>query len=353
MAVFMAVEGGTSLVLFARDVATAFRATPAENINTEYEPELGWTAKRSFTSPNMYGPGIGLTTNQRGFRGKAEVADSVPAGKVRILCSGDSFTLGYGVADDETWCALLARPDVETVNLGQVGYGIDQAYLAYLREARRLEHHVHVFAFVTDDFRRMALDRFLGYAKPYLILNGDSLTVAGVPTARRDNALRAARLRRAVQSLRTAELVARVKDAEASLTGDRIERLSAAEVRAVTALLVNDLARKTAAAQRRLLLVHLPIERDHVNDASRDWREYMRTICDSAGVPFIDLTPALRRLSYPEAQSLYLQSSAAEGMGHFTAKGNQWAAAAVARALDSLAMLPPRAMPTHNGSVSR
>ena len=324
------------MLLFARDLVGAVRGVSTENTNTEYEPQLGWSAKKSFAAPDMYGPGVGLHTNARGFRGQAQVSDSAMAGKRRLVCSGDSFTLGYGVADDETWCAQLARPDLETVNLGQVGYGLDQAYLNYLREAPRLEHQIHVFAYVTDDFRRMALDRFLGYAKPYLVVQGDSLTVAGVPTARHGNAVRTARLRRAVQSLRTSELVRRLTDSPTGGSAARSERLTAAQVGAVTAHLVSHMARLSAAKQQRLLLVHLPIERDHVNETSRAWRDAMRVIADSLNVPLLDLVPALRKLSYPEAQTLYQQSTAAEGMGHFTAAGNRWAAQAIAQVLDSL-----------------
>lgn len=149
----------------------------AERLNTEYDPDLGWISKKSFAAQDMYGPGVALHTNARGFRGQDAVADSVATGKRRVVCSGDSFTLGHGVADEETWCSVLGSDALETVNMGQLGYGIDQAYLWYMRDARTLDHHVHLLAFVTDDFRRMALDRFLGYAKPLLSPQGDSLGV--------------------------------------------------------------------------------------------------------------------------------------------------------------------------------
>lgn len=75
-------------------------------------------AKKSFSSPNFYGPGVGLNTNSRGFRGMMPVSDAVPNGKLRIVCSGDSFTLGWGVGDDEAWCAQLASDETDVVNMG-------------------------------------------------------------------------------------------------------------------------------------------------------------------------------------------------------------------------------------------
>lgn len=104
-----------------------------------------------------------------------------------MICSGDSFTLGYGVRDDETWCHQLMQLDdrLETVNMGQGGYGFDQAYLWFRRDGVRLAHHVQVFAFISDDFRRMERVEFIGYAKPVLRVVGDSLRVDNVPVPRR------------------------------------------------------------------------------------------------------------------------------------------------------------------------
>ena len=42
-----------------------------------------------------------------------------------------------GVGNDDVWCKLLESIDnrIETVNLGQGGYGVDQAYLWYKRNS--------------------------------------------------------------------------------------------------------------------------------------------------------------------------------------------------------------------------
>ena len=51
----------------------------------------------------------------------------MPPGKTRIICSGDSFTLGFGVDNEHTWPQQLAarNANLETVNMGQGGYGAD------------------------------------------------------------------------------------------------------------------------------------------------------------------------------------------------------------------------------------
>jgi lysophospholipase L1-like esterase len=76
---------------------------------------------------------IKATINNLGFRGR-----DFPGGSRKrrtIMTLGDSFTFGWGVADQETWSAVLEERlragglDVEVVNLGQPG-----TYPAYYAE---------------------------------------------------------------------------------------------------------------------------------------------------------------------------------------------------------------------------
>ena len=57
------------------------------------------------------------STNSLGFR-SPELQE--PKSKFRILCIGDSVTFGWGVADDETYPALLQKefPEAEVINVG-------------------------------------------------------------------------------------------------------------------------------------------------------------------------------------------------------------------------------------------
>jgi lysophospholipase L1-like esterase len=340
-AAFAALEGMSSLVLFARAAFVATRPLFPEEVSTEYDSEFGWIAKKSFSSPNLYGPGVGLSTNSRGFRGMAPVSDVVPNGKRRLVCSGDSFTLGWGVADDETWCSQLGDGNLDAVNMGQGGYGIDQAYLWYRRDGRTLEHDVHLFAFVTHDFTRMAMDRFLGYAKPRLVLDADSLRVVGVPVVRRDKARLARRFERAVKTLRTSQLLGGLTRGSAAPRGDPAP--DSAGTRAVFARLVAELDQVNRAKHSRLVLVYLPNIDDFTNDGASAWREQTRRIADSLGVAFVDLIPELRRLSKRESQQLYFserdEMRFIGATGHFNAEGSRWAARAIKARLDSLGVV--------------
>jgi len=346
-AAFVALEGLSSLALFARATFVASQPLFAEEVSTAYDSEFGWVAKKSFSSPDFYGPGVGLHTNSRGFRGLMPTPDGVPNGKLRLVCSGDSFTLGWGVADDETWCAQLASEQMDVVNMGQGGYGIDQAYLWYRRDGLTLDHDIHILAFVTHDFARMAMDRFLGYAKPRLVVDADSLRLVGVPVPRRDRARFTRRFSRAVDGLRTAQLVSgltpRAGNDEA---GD--SRPDASSTSDVFARLVAQLHRINSAKHSRLVLVYLPGVGDFTNDASLLWRNQTRRIADSLGVPLIDLIPELRKLAKRDVQNMYFNARDelrfVGATGHFNAAGNRWAADVIRAHLDSLGAIPGNAM---------
>ena len=120
------VEGVSSLFLLVRDLATGASEPLAEHRHSRYDADLGWVNVPGLKLPDFYGPGRSLSINDQGFRGTRNVAARTPTGTHRVVCSGDSFTLGYGVGDEETWCALLVNDDaeLEAVNMGQGGYGV-------------------------------------------------------------------------------------------------------------------------------------------------------------------------------------------------------------------------------------
>ena len=69
-----------------------------------------------------------MSTNSKGFRGTREYALPKPPGVFRMVVLGDSVVNGYGVEDDETFCAVLERKlsklrQTEVLNLGVPGFG--------------------------------------------------------------------------------------------------------------------------------------------------------------------------------------------------------------------------------------
>ena len=316
-------EGLVSLVLAGRDFS-GWRDRPnAEERHSRYDAELGWVNLPNVAVPNMYGPGVALHTNARGFRGLAETVDTLPAGRHRAICSGDSFTLGYGVSDAETWCALLgtALPDLETVNMGQGGYGIDQAYLWYRRDGLPLRHDFLIFAYITIDLWRMTVPRFTGYGKPVLVLQGDSLVVTNVPAPERGAVWRArARAASAMRGTRLSELTRRLALRSSDRrTADSLARDSAAFD--VAAAVVRRLADWQSERGGTLILVHLPVQQDYGTTTADLLRRRMAALAAAEGIRFVDLVQALRALPAESVPSLFLPRN-----GHFTPAGNRWVA---------------------------
>jgi len=84
-------------------------------------------------------------TNGKGLRdGEHEYART--PGKTRIVALGDSFTFGQGVDYGArfTEVAEAELGDVEIVNMGVPGYGLDEALMAFLVEGRRYQPEVVV-----------------------------------------------------------------------------------------------------------------------------------------------------------------------------------------------------------------
>ena len=102
-------EGLASVAVVANKMRTQRRL--AERLHTEYDTQLGWINKADFHGRDLYGSSLHLHTNAQRFRATEPTAEHVPPGRVRVVCTGDSFTLGYGVADEDTWCAQLEQCD--------------------------------------------------------------------------------------------------------------------------------------------------------------------------------------------------------------------------------------------------
>ncbi len=130
---FLLLEGGASFVIFLRELQTKGGVLRPgeikERSHAVFDAELGWVNKPNVRFDDFYGLGKHLLINSQGFRNEEVFTPDVPLGMQRVICSGDSYTLGFGVANQDTWCAQLEVlfPHLQAVNMGQGGYGVDQA----------------------------------------------------------------------------------------------------------------------------------------------------------------------------------------------------------------------------------
>jgi hypothetical protein len=119
----------------------------------QFDADLGW-----IQMPNHEaffrgrGFNIRVRTNSLGFRDK-EYQFSRQAGIKRVIVLGDSFTWGWGVEQEETFCGVAAREmkNTEFINLGQAGYGTVQEYLLFKKLGIKFSPDFTVLAFFVND----------------------------------------------------------------------------------------------------------------------------------------------------------------------------------------------------------
>jgi hypothetical protein len=124
-----------------------------------------------------------------GLRGPE--VEPLPPGGYRILTLGDSFTVGFEVAYEDTFTSQLgeilnSRFDfpIQSLNAGVRGYGTDQSYLFFRERGHRLSPHLVVFVHSNNDFsNNITLHRpRRPFGKPALALREDgSLELIGSP----------------------------------------------------------------------------------------------------------------------------------------------------------------------------
>lgn len=332
----LALEGMASIYF---TLADAFVTRPfAESLYTAYDRELGWVNLPNIYFPNMYGPGKYLRTNSQRFRNNVDFTPQVPAGKTRIICSGDSFTLGYGVDNDHTWPALLAthHPNIETVDMGQGGYGADQAYLWYKRDGAKLDHDIQILALISADLYRMQNATFIGYGKPVLAVKDGHLVTTNVPVPMSMEfwSPKLVRVENALANLSITRLLRRMLGLDSSAPAKPAQTGRNRETAQVFSYMLDDLYRANLAKNSLLVLVYLPTREDWTTEGS--WREQLADYARERGLLYLDLFEVFHRLPPEELDQLFIAKGAIDfrgATGHYTEAGNGFVADLIYRGL--------------------
>ncbi len=139
-----------------------------------YDPLLGFVQRPRYSSPDQH-------YDDEGFRvmppPPADAGDGPP-----IVATGDSFTQGDEVKDDQSWPAdLQAILKRKTINAGVAAFGFDQTVLRTVQLAERMKPSLMIVGFIGDDLRRAELKRAWGVEKPYFERHGDEVVLRNVP----------------------------------------------------------------------------------------------------------------------------------------------------------------------------
>jgi lysophospholipase L1-like esterase len=323
VALLVVIEGLSSYAFFFRDLVPRLRESDLSH--TEYDAEIGWVGLPNVDIEDMYGPGAHLRTNAQGFRNAQDFAAKRDSDKRRIVCSGDSVTFGEHVGNDQTFCNVLAKldPRLETINMGQVGYGVDQAYLYYRRDAEGLDVDVHLFAFITHDFMRMQYDKFMGVPRPVVVLEGGKPVVTNVPISQSTYAMPTwlAETLNSADGLRTLKLATGIRK-RLNLAPRKVpgawDARGAEEVKAVVAGMFEDLRDYDAARSRTTVLVYFPSveELQQPNAELAYWMSVVESNARRLDIPFVNFVSIFGELPAADVTGLF-----ADGY-HFSEEGN-------------------------------
>lgn len=161
---------------------------------THYDPQLGWAVR-----PNSQSEHGLYFSNSKGVRTSSSRRETLPEaapGMLRIAIFGDSFTHGDDVSYEESWGAILEDIlnqnglEAEVLNLGGLGYAMDQAFLRWRKHGKPLNPDLVLFGFQNSNMKRnMNLIRMLYspdsgiiFTKPRFILKDDALQLINSPT---------------------------------------------------------------------------------------------------------------------------------------------------------------------------
>lgn len=308
-------------------------ANVPEKIWTEYHPQLGWY-HQSNKEVHLKKRGVDATvhTNSVGFRGLREYTLNKPENLRRVMVLGDSFTFGFGVEDDEVFTARLESKfnDLEVLNLGVPGYGLDQMLVAYREIGKRYETDDVVIAIFPDDFWR-ATRAFAdsGHAKPYFTIQPDGkLLLNNVPVPQQyelkvnqfPDIVHYSKwqkfLRKSILYRKTAKGLKRL--------GKNIGLVDpSTELEWVLGkAILDELVSEIKARDQNPILMIVPPDRWANSDRKTSLRKSLLRYADRKQLPMLDLTPVFQqKVRESDLQSYYI-----EGDGHWTPLGHQLAA---------------------------
>lgn len=114
-----------------------------------HDPELGWTLRPEASNGFE-------TVNAQGIRSLNEYSTIPGDETIRLSAFGDSYVFCCEVKNSDSWEDKLAQKflNIEVLNYGVGGYGLDQSFLRYKREGSENGSHIVLIGFFSNYFKR-------------------------------------------------------------------------------------------------------------------------------------------------------------------------------------------------------
>lgn len=139
-----------------------------------YDKEIGWGLKKHKIAREVTSEfDVIYSINSSGLRDR-EIPLKKPAGEFRIILLGESNVFGWGVNYGERFSEVVEKKlaNVEVINMGIGGFGIDQSFLQLQRDGFKFNPDL-VILFVYDEFLYRSMDfiRDFGAFKPRFVFD--------------------------------------------------------------------------------------------------------------------------------------------------------------------------------------
>lgn len=143
-----------------------------------YDAALGWAQRANARTVDHAGDvPFEVQINTNGLRDDPHEYNRRD-GTFRIVALGDSFTFGYGgVEQPQRFTEVLETKleGVEVINMGVVGFSLDQEYLYLRHEGLRYQPDLVMVFLYENDFLQCFMSRAYGSPKGYFLRVGESL----------------------------------------------------------------------------------------------------------------------------------------------------------------------------------
>ena len=298
-----------------------------ESHHARHDPDLGWVHIPDRVHRDFYGSGLTLSIGKLGLRNNPNLPAEQESEQYRVVCLGDSFTLGYGVDDAETfpvWLQSLS-PRVQVINMGQGGYSVGQCYLWFRRLRDELKPGCVVLSMIVDDIWRMQSTRMMnGYSMPHFQLEGDRLVISGQPVPRKIQTGKSLEPGgQAASFFLEHTAIGQTTRRMLGTASNREQADARNELLEVAVAIIQALQGVVERSGGQFVLVLLPELRELIDERAHQENRLvasrLQELSSRRGIPFLDLTAVFAGLTAEERADHYLD----EQWHHFSSEGNQ------------------------------
>lgn len=160
---------------------------PRYVVDSGYGIRGNWPNTRYTHYSQEYGT-IEFKVNSKGLRSDREIPYEKPPNTLRVLGFGDSFTMGFGAQQEQTFLSRMEKHlrsrthcNVEVLNMGVSGFGNAEALVALNREGLKYEPDVVVFQWHRTDLQDNMRSRLFRLTDNQLVVDQETyLPLVGV-----------------------------------------------------------------------------------------------------------------------------------------------------------------------------